>query len=214
MKKLVLILLGLALTAAVSAQETRVFAMASTGDVSFELADRIRTYLEAQTGAAVRMIDPVPLLPGGTLEEIGRYAARNLKPDEFGLIILARPDTDQPQGVCLPHERFGILNLNRLGEGADEDRLVRRAGQDGLRVMSMLLDMSPCPFPLCVLTGFEKTDDLDRMSGNYCPPCQDRFTRLARRADLQLIEKPVPAAAPPPAEEAPAAAEPPPAEPE
>jgi hypothetical protein len=56
-------------------------------------------------------------------------------------------------------------------------------------VMSMLLDMSPCPFPLCVLTGFEKTEDLDRMSGNYCPPCMDRFTRLARAARLQPVEK-------------------------
>ncbi len=70
--------------------------------------------------------------------------------------------------------------------------------------MAMLLDMAPCPFPLCVLVGYEKTEDLDQMSGNFCPPCQTRFSRLAQEASLRLVEG---------APEAPAAEEVPEAEP-
>ena len=188
MKKCIWMLLGLLAATGAWAAESRVFALATAGDVEFELADRVRTYLQEQSGAAVRIVNPVESLPGQSLEAIGRAAAKTLKADEFGIVVLARPDGEQPQGVCLPDERFGILNVARLGKGASEDQTVRRAGQDGLRVMSMLLGMSACPFPLCVLTGFEKTEDLDHMSGNYCPPCQDRFNRLARDAGVQLIE--------------------------
>lgn len=196
MKKICLLLLVLAVAIVASAEETRVFSLATAGDVDAELAGRVRAYLEDQTGVAVRMVDPVALQPGQSLEAIGLAAARTRKAGELGIVVLANPDSEQPQGVCLPHEHFGVLNLARLGEGVGDDQLVRRAGQDGLRVMSMLLGMSPCPFPLCVLTGFEKTEDLDRMSGNYCPPCLDRFTRLAREAKLQLIDRTQEAPAP------------------
>ena len=54
------------------------------------------------------------------------------------------------------------------------------------------------------------------MSGNYCPPCLDRFTRYAREAGIQTIDPAALAAAAaeeaaPAAEPAPAAAEPAPA---
>jgi hypothetical protein len=185
MNKICLLLLVLAVAVVSFAEEPRVFSLATAGDVDVELAGRVRTYMEDQAGVAVRMVAPVVLQPGQSLETIGLAAAQALKASEVGIVVLARPDSEQPQGVCLPHEHFGVLNMARLGEDVNEDQLVRRAGQDGLRVMSMLLGMSPCPFPLCVLTGFEKTEDLDRMSGNYCPPCQDRFTRLARDAKIQ-----------------------------
>ena len=172
---------------AAGAAETKYFAIASAGDVDFELAQKVRGYLEKQTGVALRFADPVPAKEGQGLDAIGRAAAAKLKPDELGIVVLSMPGAGQPQGVCLPHERFGILNLSRLGEGVDEEQLVRRAGQDGLRVMSMLLGMSPCPFHLCVLAPFEKTEDLDRMSGNFCPPCRDRFMRLAREAGAATV---------------------------
>jgi len=197
MKKMwMMVLAGAFAAGLVRAEEPpRVFALATAGDVEFELAERIRNYLEEYTGAAVRFTEPVDLAEDGNLEVTGRAAAETLKDDEFGIVVLARPTTDQPQGICLPHERFGILNLTRLGQDVEEDRLVRRAGQDGLRVMSMLVGMSPCPFPLCVLTYFNQTEDLDMMSGNFCPPCQDRFTRLAREEGILLIDREARAAA-------------------
>ena len=136
------------------------------------------------------------------MDVIGRAAVQTLADTDFAVIVLARPLDDRPQGVCLPKERFAVLNVAKLEVGADAAKLERRATQEGLRVMAMLLDMAPCPFPLCVLVGYEKTADLDQMSGNFCPPCLDRFTRVARDAGLRLVEAAEPAAEP----DAPAAA--------
>lgn len=216
MNKFVWIAMGLLAAAVSQAAETRVFALASAGDVDAALVERVRANLEESSGAAVRLAAPVPLEAGQAMDAIGRAAVRTLADTDFAVIVLARPLDDRPQGVCLPKERFAVLNVAKLEAGADAAKLERRATQEGLRVMTMLLDMAPCPFPLCVLVGYEKVEDLDQMSGNFCPPCLDRFTRVAREAGLQLIEKSEPEAAPaeaPAAEPAPAAEESPAAEP-
>lgn len=209
MKKAILMLAGFGLSVLMAvAGESRVFALATTSDVEPELTARVMDYLETQSGAVVRPTDFMPVQAGQSIEEIGRAAAQRLAADEIGVLVLGRFGVDQPQGVCLPHEHFGILNLSRLGEGVDEDRLVRRAGQDGLRVLAMLVGLSPCPFPLCVLTGYEETEDLDRMSGNFCPPCLDRFTRRANEAHLQMKPGVADEPAEGPAADVPAADEP------
>lgn len=219
MKKILLFLLGSLAAALAPAQGDRAFVLTTAGEVDAALADRVRAKIEELSGAVVRLAPPMALLPGQSLEAIGRAAAQTLGAEDQGIIVLAWPDSEQPQGVCLPDVRFGALNMARLAAGVDPVRLERRASQEGLRVMSMLLGMSPCPFPLCVLTGFEKTEDLDHMSGNFCPPCLDRFTRLAVAAGIRMVPPPAPdmsaELAPPPAVEAapesqpvPAAAEP------
>lgn len=202
MKKCVLIAMGLLAAAVAQAAEERVFALATAGEVDAALAERVRANVEASSGAAVRFAAPIPLEAGQAMDDIGRAAAQTLADGDFAVIVLARPLDDRPQGVCLPKERFAVLNVAKLEVGADAAKLERRATQEGLRVMSMLLDMAPCPFPLCVLVGYEKTADLDQMSGNFCPPCLDRFTRVARDAGLRLIEETEPEAEPIPAAEA------------
>jgi hypothetical protein len=198
MKKILLMCLGWAAATCAPAAEDRAFSLASAGGVDAALVERVRARMEAGSGVAVRLAPAVPLEEGQGLDAIGRTAAKTLAEGDPGIIVLARPAGDQPQGVCLPWERFAVLNLAKLEVGADSDTLERRAGQEGLRVMATLLGMSPCPFPLCVLVGYEKLEDLDIMSRNYCPPCQDRFTRLAREAGIRLIEPDVPAAGVPP----------------
>ena len=207
MKKFVLIALGL-LAAGISATAgEKVFALATAGDVDAALAERVRVRLEENAGVVVRPAAALAVEPGQSLEAIGRAAAKTLGENDHSILVLARPADDQPQGVCLPHERFAALNVAKLEVGADAEHVERRAVQEGLRVMSMLLKMAPCPFPLCVLVGYDKTEDLDHMSGNFCPPCLDRFTRVARDAGLRLIEETEPEAEPiPAAEAAPAAA--------
>ena len=199
MKKCLWMVLALAAATLAPAEETRVFALASAGDVDAALVERVRDRLEESAGAVVRLASPVSLEAGQAMDVIGRNAARTLTDSDFAIIVLARPLDDRPQGVCLPDERFAVLNVAKLEAGADAAALERRASQEGLRVMTMLLKMAPCPFPLCVLVGYDKVEDLDHMSGNFCPPCQDRFLRTAREAGLRLIEKPA-------EEEAPAAA--------
>ena len=206
MKKYVLIAMGLLAAAVAQAAEERVFALATAGEVDAALAERVRANVEEASGAAVRFAAPIPLEAGQAMDDIGRAAVQTLTDGDFAVIVLARPLDDRPQGVCLPKERFAVLNVAKLEVGADAAKLERRATQEGLRVMAMLLDMAPCPFPLCVLVGYDKTEDLDHMSGNFCPPCLDRFTRVARDAGLRLIEEAAPApAAEPTAEPIPAA---------
>ncbi len=213
MKKYIWMVLGLVAATLSSAAEDRVFALATAGEVDSALAARVRAKLEENTGAAVRLAPAIPMAPGQSLEAVGRAAAQTLAETDHSIIVLVRPTDEQPQGVCLPHERFAALNIARLEAGADEAKLERRVTQEGLRVMTMLLEMAPCPFPLCVLVGYEKTEDLDRMSGNFCPPCMERFERVAREAGIRLNEKPEPETAPaaepaaPAAEPAPAPAE-------
>ena len=207
MKKYVLIAMGLLAAAVAQAAEERVFALATAGEVDAALAERVRANVEEASGAAVRFAAPIPLEAGQAMDDIGRAAVQTLTDGDFAVIVLARPLDDRPQGVCLPKERFAVLNVAKLEVGADAAKLERRATQESLRVMAMLLDMAPCPFPLCVLVGYEKVEDLDHMSGNFCPPCLDRFTRVARDAGLKLIEKSEPDVVPaevPAAEPAPA----------
>lgn len=210
MKKSILLALALATAAVANAADERTFALATAGDVDSAFAETIRAALEKTTGAAIRRAEAVPMEPGQSLESVGRAAAAALGAGDHSVVVLAHAGADQPQGVCLPHVRFGAINLSRLEAGADAAKLERRTTQEGLRVLALLLDMSTCPFPLCVLVGYEKTEDLDQMSGNFCPPCLDRFTRLAREAGLRMVDPfapaadaaPAPAAEPVPAPEA------------
>ena len=188
MKKMMLLLLGLMAASFSQAAEERTFLLATAGEVDATLVEHTRAYMEVNSGAAVTRAPAIPVEPGQSLESIGRAAAKTLGKKDHSIIVLASADTQQPQGVCLPDLHFAVLNLARLGEKVDEAKLERRVGQEALRVMSMLLDMAPCPFPLCVLVGYEKTEDLDQMSGNFCPPCQTRFNRLAQEAGLRLVE--------------------------
>ena len=208
MKKCIWMVLGLVAATLSGAAGDREFSLAPAGDVDAAFVERARVYMEKNSGAAVRLAPAIPAEPGQSLEAIGRAAAKTLGKTDPGIIVLARAAIDQPQGVCLPDERFAVLNLDRLEAGAAADKRDRRAGQESLRAMSMLLGLSPCPFPLCVLVGYEKTEDLDHMSGNFCPPCQGRFSRMAREAGLHLLEDDLPVSdvdGVPPAE--PAAAE-------
>ncbi|HHX98545.1 MAG TPA: hypothetical protein P5169_07955 [Kiritimatiellia bacterium] len=168
------------------AASEQVVVLSPAGDVADDLVARVQAVMEENLGVVVRVGPAVAFEPGASLEAIGRAAAEQRAEDAFAVLVLARPDSEQPQGVCLPHESFGILNLNRLADDDPNGKFERRIGQDAQRIMAMLVDMPPCPFPLCLLVGYEKTDDLDHMSGNFCPPCQDRFRRLAGEAGLRM----------------------------
>lgn len=187
MKNILWLALILAAAPLARADGARTFVLAPAGDVDAGLAENVRTYLENNAELTVRLAAPVPAAPGQDLDAIGRAAAKALAESDFAVIVLAQPADDQPLDVSNPQERYAVLNLARLAAGPDDkSNLDRRAGQMGLRLMARQLGMSPCPFPLCVLVGFDQVGDLDGMSGNFCPPCRDRFLRLARKAGVAL----------------------------
>lgn len=175
---------------AVAAQAGTSFKLLSVGD-DVDAAS-LRDYMQEQGGVAVELGGAyAPADPAAALDAIGRAAVADTADDAtYAVILFGRFGTDRPQGVCLPAERFAILNLDRLESAGDPAKVGRRAGQEGLRVMAMLLDMPVCPFPLCVLVGYQKTEDLDRMSGNFCPPCHEQFRQIAADKGLTLLETP------------------------
>ena len=169
------------------ADGARTFVLASAGDVDAGLAENVRAYLENNTEVTVRLAEPLAAAPGQDLDTLGRAAVKTLAESDFAVIVLARPADDQPLDASNPQERYAVLNLARLASGPDDQSpLDRRAGQIGLRLMARQMGMTPCPFPLCVLVEFDQAADLDHMSGNFCPPCRDRFLRLARKASVAL----------------------------
>ena len=189
MKKL-LFVLALAVAASATQAGTS-FKLLSVGDDVDAAA--LRDYMQEQGGVAVELGGAyAPADPAAALDAIGREAVATAGSDDatYAVILFGRFGTDRPQGVCLPAERFAILNLDRLESAGDPAKVGRRAGQEGLRVMSMLLDMPACPFPLCVLVGYQKTEDLDRMSGNFCPPCHEQFLKTAADKGLELLPSP------------------------
>jgi len=188
MKKIILLCLGLGMATVSQAAGDLSFVLSTAGNVDFALVDAVRNHLEKYSGTQLRLGPQIPMEAGETLEEVGRTAARMLGDKDYSIIVLARPTDNQPQGICLPDDRFAVLNIAKLEVGADEKQLERRAGREGLRVMAFLLDMSQCPFPLCVLVSYKNVEDLDTMSASYCPPCQDRFRRLATETGLNLMD--------------------------
>lgn len=155
-------------------------------------AASMRDYMQEQGGVAVELGGAyAPADPAASLDAIGRAAVADTADDAtYAVILFGRFGLDRPQGVCLPADRFAILNLDRLESAGDPAKVGRRAGQEGLRVMAMLLDMPVCPFPLCVLVGYQKTEDLDNMSGNFCPPCHEQFLQIAADKGLEILPAP------------------------
>lgn len=187
MKRFLWLALVLAAVPAVLAAGGRTFVMVPAGDVEPGLAESVRAYMQDNAEVVVRLAAPVPLVPGQDLEALGRAAAQTVTKADFAVIVLAQPVDDQPLDACNPQEHYAVINLARLASGPDDkSHLERRAGQMGLRLMARLLGMTPCPFPLCVLVGFDRVEELDGMSGNFCPPCRDRLLRLARKAGVAL----------------------------
>lgn len=188
MKKLISALVIAAV--ALAAQAGTSFKLLSVGDDVDAAA--LRDYMQEQGGVAVELGGAyAPADPAAALDAIGRAAVADTADEgTYAVILYGRFGTDRPQGVCLPADRFAILNLDRLESAGDPAKVGRRAGQEGLRVMSMLLDMPMCPFPLCVLVGYQKTEDLDRMSGNFCPPCHEQFLKTAADKGLTLLPAP------------------------
>ncbi|MDR0993971.1 MAG: hypothetical protein LBN38_05345 [Verrucomicrobiota bacterium] len=189
MKKWMLCSLGLWMATLGYAESGRVFTLTTAGDVAPGLKANARAYLQDNSGVVVEAAADLEVDVSRPLDEIGREAAEAMEDSSFAVIVLARPTEERPQGVCLPHEHFAVLNIAKLEAAGDPAKLSRRIGQEGLRVMAMLLDMSPCPFPLCVLVGYDKPEELDQMSGNFCPPCRDRFARLSAEKGLRMLSE-------------------------
>ena len=142
---------------------------------------------------------PLPLasLPENAPTDIGSLARAVLAANPVDpalrsaapcVIVLGSFGPDISQGCFLPDDRLALINLSRLAADDPDGKLLRRAGQEALRIAAMSLDVPACPFHLCVLYPCPAAPKLDGMSGNYCPPCYVRIREIAQARDLALPE--------------------------
>ena len=85
------------------AASEQVVVLSPAGDVADDLVARVQAVMEENLGVVVRVGPAVAFEPGASLEAIGRAAAEQRAEDAFAVLVLARPDSEQPLGVCLPH---------------------------------------------------------------------------------------------------------------
>lgn len=158
------------------------------------VADYIRS--QARLDAAVL---PLATVPENAPTDIGSLAraivAANpvdpaLRAAAPCIILIGSFGPDVSQGCFLPDDRIALVNLSRLAADDPDSKLLRRAGQEALRIAAMALDVPACPFHLCVLYPCPSAANLDAMSGNYCPPCYVRIREIAEARNLALPETP------------------------
>lgn len=194
MNKLVsALLIALALVSQADADAFLVLPATPDADAA-AVADYIRT--QARLDATVL---PSATVPEDAPTDIGSLARAIVaaNPIDPGLraaapcvIVLGSFGTEVSQGCFLPDDRLALINLSRLADDDPDGKLLRRAGQEALRIAAMALDIPACPFHLCVLYPCPSAERLDSMSGNYCPPCYVRIHDLAATRNLALPENP------------------------
>lgn len=161
-------------------------------DVPDGLGESVKAYLEKHARVGV-VLASAEMDGSDPLDVAGQKAAEAAggKAGAVATIVLAKSE-DKRQVSCRPEEGFGVLNVPRLGgESLAEEIVSRRAGQESLRILAILAEQAPCPFPLCVLTGYSDPAELDEMSENYCPPCFERIRKalMEKGAHLLAIEE-------------------------
>ena len=143
------------------------------------LADFLRDYVQKNAKVGVDLV-VAPVDAEKPLDEAARAAALTADSSDgaekaVATIVVAK-SADERRVSARPDEAFAVLNTSRLGgDSLALDLLEGRAGQEVLRELAILLGVEPCPFPLCVLTGYSDPAELDEMSDNYCPPCFERI---------------------------------------
>lgn len=160
-------------------------------DVPAGLGEAVKAYVEKNARVGVELV-AAEMDGSEPLDVAGQKAVESAggKEGAVATIVLAKSE-DKRQVACRPEDGFGVLNVLRLGgESLAAELMERRAGQESLRILAILMGQAPCPFPLCVLTGYSDPAELDEMSANYCPPCFEQIRKAAMEKGVHLLAIP------------------------
>lgn len=162
----------------------------AAGGVDPELLERVRAFCVENTTLD---LDVGETLEGDftTLNEIADAASQALtESDAFVVVLSSVPTGELAHGSCLHDRRVAVVNMvPLLADDPDAERLGRRAERGVMQSIGMLVDMSSCPNPQCVLWGYSTIEELDAKGRNFCPPCYERFLSKARAQGLRFIER-------------------------
>ena len=183
-------------TAPAKPAPNKAIALVQAGPVGPALVSRVRQFVEDNIGVSVRLL-PAQEPAGKTLDEEGAAVSALMTDRDICLVALVMPTEGiKAHGVILPQKHVAVVNAGALKPaGNDTEKYARRLERETMQSIGLLLGVSYCPNPQCVLWAYTTDDELDAKGRNFCPPCLEKVQRAARENGAKLAE--IGVAAPP-----------------
>lgn len=161
-------------------------ALAKAGPVSDAIMERVQKWGESQLAIPVPVAEPLET-SGTSFDAVARDAAKNLKPEDLGYVVLLLSEKPLPNhGVYNPELRVVIVNVNLMEEGADEETFGRRMERQVIRGIGTLMGLELSPNPESAMSAYSSMEELDRIGRNLDPPWLLRLQERARELGIPL----------------------------
>ena len=167
-------------------------AMVRIGAVDEALAERARLFAEENLHMRIEMLAPQEF-SGESLDDAGRAVSGLVGKKYAGLVGLVAPaGTVGAHGVSLLEQRVVVINAKALEpQDGDQEKYGRRLERVVMRSCGMLMGLQSCPNPQCALWSYSTVEQLDEMSRNFCPPCQEKFVEIMKEKNVKEHVVPV-----------------------
>jgi predicted Zn-dependent protease len=159
----------------------------TAGAVDAKWVERVVSFARENTGLDIQAMKPVEG-EFASLNDVANAASAQLGEQDAFAVVLAGINTEEPaHGICLNDQRVAVINVTvLLADGPDEEQAGRRIERQVMQAVCMLIGMSACPNPQCVLWPYSTMEDLDAKGRNLCPPCYDQLRKKAASQGLSL----------------------------
>ncbi len=87
--------------------------------------------------------------------------------------------------VVDPKKKLALVNIDFLATGienasATSKDYLWRVEREAMKSVGLLMGLSPCFNPRCVLSNHAGLDGLDKKGRNLCPPCRMKLSKLSK----------------------------------
>lgn len=162
-------------------------AIAAVGELSGEHQERIRAFVERNSGIATRRID-APDTAGESLGEILDALADLNSPEHACVVFLYAGDQVFEEHAVYRYESgVGIVNA-ALMKTDDEEQYLRRLEKLSMRSVGLLMGVEMVPNPQSAMWSYRTMNELDAMGRNFDPPSLMRLQQQARDRDIPLMK--------------------------
>ncbi|HDL77202.1 MAG TPA: hypothetical protein ENG36_00345 [Lentisphaerae bacterium] len=164
---------------AAEAQELRHIVLVPVNLTDTALVHRIVGFAQANCPAEIVVSEPQAFNDLDAQKAMAAALKKNRRKGvrDGVIVLLGSPSDTNAHGFYDPRVEAGVVNIPALsvGVGGDRERYCRRIERQVMRIIGMLLGLSPCPNPRCVMHHYRTLDELDEMGRNFCPPCLGRL---------------------------------------
>lgn len=167
-------------------EQRKPVALVKAGPVSDAIMNRIQQWGESQLAIPVPVAEPLET-SGESFEVVAEDAAKNLKPEDLGYVVLLHSEKPLANhGVYNPELRIVIVNVNLMEEGADEETFGRRMERQVIRGIGTLMGLELSPNPESAMSAYSSIEELDRIGRNLDPPWLLRLQERAKELGIPL----------------------------